>query len=106
MGAADSGGQLILFSTPARSAEHQAQVARRRRRARADRRGTTRMITRVESLAEQAEREERACRLHGDMLGARAAHDRAVGARRAAQILRAGPGGVSALIDGSHPEAA
>lgn len=106
MGAADAVGQLILFSTPARSAEHQAQVLRQRRRARVDRRGRTRMIARVESLAEQAEREERSCRRHGDMLGARAAHDRAVGARRAAQILRAGPDGVGALLDGSHPEAA
>ncbi len=37
---------------------------------------------------------------------ARAARDRAVGARRAAQILRAGPDGVAQIIDGSHPEAA
>lgn len=106
MGAADTMGQLILFSAPARSAEHQAQRQRRRPRPGANPGGRTRMIERVETLAERAEREERSCRRHGDMLGARAAHDRAIGARRAAQILRAGPGNIGALIDGSHPEAA
>ena len=93
--------QLLLFAAPSRSARRPQP-----RRRRPSGGGRLRMIARIESLAEAAEREARSCRRAGDMLGFRDARDRAVGARRAAQILRAGPEGVASVIDGSHPEAA
>ncbi len=107
MGTTSTDGQLILFAPQAR-----ADTAERRRRARGRRRpgagpgSRLRMAERLEALAEAAEREMRECRRAGDRMRERAARDRAAGARRAAQILRAEPGGIATIIDGSHPEAA
>jgi hypothetical protein len=92
--------QLLLFTAPARPAEPPRM---RRRRTERPGGGRLRMIARLESLAETAEREARDCRRAGDMIGARAARDRAIGARRAAQILQAGPDGVATILNTSHP---
>lgn len=99
----DDRGQLILFATPTDDA---GATRRPRRRGLRGPGGRPRMIERLDGLADQAEREAREYRRAGDLMRARAARDRAVGARRAAQILRAGPDGVAQIIDGSHPEAA
>lgn len=100
-------GQLILFPTAARDADHATPRMRRRiRRAGGGPGSRLRMAERLESLAEAAEREMRECRRAGDRMRERDARDRAAGARRAAQILRAEPGGIATIIDGSHPEAA
>jgi hypothetical protein len=95
----NAASQLLLFTAPDRPAERPR--LRRRRTERPG--GRPRMIARLESLAETAEREARDCRRAGDMVGARAARDRAVGARRAAEILRAGPDGVATILNSSHP---
>jgi hypothetical protein len=60
------------------------------------------MAARLDELAEAAEREALEHRRAGDAVGARAARDRAAGARRAAQLLRAGPAGVAEVIGGSE----
>lgn len=103
-----SEGQLILFAAPDRTRTADARRARRRRTGRGNRESGSRlrMAERLESLAEAAEREMRECRRAGDRMRERDARDRAAGARRAAQILRAAPGGIADIIDGSHPEAA
>lgn len=100
----DGKGQLILFATATDDVPRAARRARRRGSRGAT--GRLRMIERLDGLADQAEREAREFRRAGDLMRARAARDRAAGARRAAQILRAGPDGVAQIIDGSHPEAA
>jgi hypothetical protein len=57
-----------------------------------------RMATRLEALAEAALQEAAAARDQGDAVTARAAEERAAGARRAAALLRAGPGHVSEVL--------
>jgi len=56
------------------------------------------MATRLEALAEAALQEAVAARDQGDAVSARAAEERAGGARRAAALLRAGPGHVSDVL--------
>jgi len=41
----------------------------------------------------------------GDAISAKAAHDRARGARRAAELLRAGPSGVAEVLGGQNEAA-
>ena len=94
-------GQLILFpgvtepSSPAR-----APAARRRRPTRVERK-----VAELERIAEAAEREMADSFRSGDAVSAKAAHDRARGARRAAEILRAGPSGVAGVLGGHHEAA-
>lgn len=52
------------------------------------------MAARLEATALAAERDAATLRRTGDWVAAAEARDRALAARRAAQILRAGPGGV------------
>lgn len=66
---------------------------------------TQRKAEQLDRIAEEAERELAESFRTGDAVSARAAHDRARGARRAAQILRAGPGGVAEVL-GGHSTAA
>lgn len=96
----NAASQLLLFTAPDRTAERPRV---RRRRTERPGGGRPRMIARLESLAETAEREARECRRAGDLMNARAARDRAIGARRAAEILRAGPDGVATILNSSHP---
>jgi hypothetical protein len=56
------------------------------------------MAARLETLARGAAAEAAVARARGEDLAARAAHDRAEAARRAAAILRAGPAGVRDLL--------
>jgi hypothetical protein len=86
-----SQGQLILFP----GADRPARRERPRRRSRADR-----MAQRLDDLAVAAEREAIEARRAGDAVSARAARDRATGARRAAELLRAGPSGVADVLGG------
>lgn len=106
MSTATATPQLLLFPQPsARPASPRRRPARRPTARRGTERGSgrARMVARLEHLAEQAEREMRECRRAGDAVGARAARDRAAGARRAAQILSAGPDGVARIITDAHP---
>ena len=57
-----------------------------------------RMAARLEALAEAALAEAAAARMAGDTVSAREAEDRAAGTRRAAAILRAGPGHVGDVL--------
>ena len=91
-----SQGQLILFP----GAERPRRQERPRRRSR-----SARMAQRLDDLALAAEREAAESRRAGDAVSARAARDRAEGARRAAELLRAGPAGVADVL-GGHTEAA
>jgi hypothetical protein len=86
-----SQGQLILFP----GAERTARPERPRRRSR-----SARMAQRLDDLAVAAEREVIEARRAGDAVSARAARDRAAGARRAAELLRAGPAGVADVLGG------
>ncbi len=86
-----SQGQLILFPGADRS-------VRRERPARRSR--TARKAQQLDELAVAAEREAIEARRAGDQVSARAARDRARGARRAAELLRAGPGGVADVLGG------
>ncbi len=86
-----SQGQLILFPGAARPARRE----RPRRRSR-----SARMAQKLDDLAVAAEREAIAARRAGDGVSARAARDRAAGARRAAELLRAGPQGVAEVLGG------
>ena len=92
-------GQLILFpgveATPATPAP-----APRRRPSRVERK-----VAELERIAAGAEREMADSFRRGDAVSARAAHDRARGARRAAEILRAGPSGVAEVLGGHHEAA-
>jgi len=90
-------GQLILF--PGTEPQRPAPV----RPARPTR--TQRKAEQLDRIAETAERELAESWRTGDAVGARAAHERARGARRAAQILRAGPSGVAEVL-GGHSTAA
>jgi len=84
--------QLILFPGAERPRP------RRRRPPRAGR--SDRMAQRLDDLAIAAEREAIEARRAGDAVSARAARDRAEGARRAAELLRAGPAGVADVLGG------
>jgi hypothetical protein len=96
MRSASPQGQLILFPGGGRPA----------RRARPPRRSrTARKAQQLDELAVAAEREAIEARRAGDPVSARAARDRAAGARRAAELLRAGPSGVADVL-GGHTEAA
>jgi hypothetical protein len=92
-------GQLILFpgveAAPAPPAK-----ASRRRPSRVERK-----VAELERIAVAAEREMADSFRRGDAVSAKAAHDRARGARRAAEIHRAGPAGV-AEVHGGHHQAA
>ena len=92
-------GQLILFpgveATPTPAAP-----ARRRRPSRVERK-----VAELERIAAAAEREMADSFRRGDAVSAKAAHDRARGARRAAEILRAGPTGVAEVLGGHHEAA-
>ncbi|HMO00884.1 MAG TPA: hypothetical protein PKD59_15840 [Miltoncostaeaceae bacterium] len=92
-------GQLILFPGIA-EAPAPAPAARRRRPTRVERK-----VLELERIAEAAEREMADGFRRGDAVSAKAAHDRARGARRAAEILRAGPGGVAGVLGGHHEAA-
>ena len=94
------GGQLILFP----GATAGAVAPGRRRRPRPASR-SARMAERLDALAAAAEREAADSRRAGDAMGARAAGDRASGARRAAELLRAGPAGVADVLGGRHEAA-
>jgi hypothetical protein len=96
------GGQLILF--PGATAGAVAASPGRRRRPRPASR-SARMAERLDALAAAAEREAAESRRAGDSMGARAAGDRASGARRAAELLRAGPAGVADVLGGRHEAA-
>lgn len=102
----DGEGQLILFPGVETSAGIPARTrpapARRRRRP-ASR--SARMAERLDDMAAAAEREMAESLRAGDMLGANAARDRALGARRAAELLRAGPLGVADVLGGRHEAA-
>lgn len=96
--------QMALFRSPSPSGRARRRARNRPPVARPGRR--EQLATQLDALAAGAERECREHRRSGDAVRARAAHDRAVGARRAAEVLRAGPGGVAELIERAHPEAA
>ncbi len=105
-----SQGQLLLF--PGAVAPAVAPVAHRPGGTPAaparPRRRTSPSVRKADALdrmAADAERELAEAWRSGDMLAAKDAHDRARGARRAAQLLRAGPRGVAGVI-GGEPEAA
>lgn len=86
-----SRGQLILFP----GADRPPRPDRPRRRSRSARKAQA-----LDELAALAEREAAEARRAGDAVSARAARDRAAGARRAAELLRAGPGGVADVLGG------
>jgi hypothetical protein len=92
-----SPAQLILFPGAA------APTRPERRRGRPS--PAARKAEQLDRLAEAAERELAEAWRAGDAVAARAAHDRARGARRAAEILRAGPSGVAEVIAGHHAAA-
>ena len=98
----DGEGQLILF--PGVEAPSRARPAPRRRRRRPASR-SARMAERLDELAAAAERAMAESHRAGDTLGANAARDRALGARRAAELLRAGPRGVADVLGGRHEAA-
>ncbi len=103
----DGEGQLILFpgaeALTRPSATGPRGGAPRRRRLPASR--SARMAERLDDLAAAAEREMAESHRAGDMMGASAARDRALGARRAAELLRAGPRGVADVLGGRHEAA-
>lgn len=90
-------GQLILFPGAEPRTPAPARPPRSTR--------IQRKAEQLDRIAEAAERELAESFRAGDAVSARAAHDRARGARRAAQILRAGPGGVAEVL-GGHSTAA
>ncbi len=92
MRSTSSQGQLILFPGAARPGRPPERPRRRSRSAR--------MAQRLDDLAVAAEREAIEARRAGDPVSARAARDRAAGARRAAELLRAGPAGVADVMGG------
>ena len=95
-------GQLILFPgvAEAAAAPDPAPPARRRRLTRVERK-----VAELERIAEAAEREMSDSFRRGDPISAKAAHDRARGARRAAELLRAGPSGVAEVLGGQNEAA-
>ncbi len=98
-----SQGQLILFPGAAAAPPPAAPGPAPRRRSRPG--PAARKAAQLDRLAQAAERELAEAWRAGDMIAARDAHERARGARRAAELLRAGPRGVAAVI-GGEPEAA
>ena len=92
-----SQGQLILFPGAEPRPAAQTRPPRPTR--------TQRKAEQLDRIAEAAERELAESFRAGDAVSAKAAHDRARGARRGAQILRAGPGGVAEVL-GGHSTAA
>lgn len=90
-------GQLILFPGADTRPGGPARAPRPTR--------TQRKAEQLDRIAEQAEREMTESFRAGDAVSAKAAHDRARGARRAAQLLRAGPDGVAEVL-GGHSTAA
>jgi hypothetical protein len=95
-------GQLILFPGIDVPAGAPAPAARTRRRAATP---VARKAERLDQMARAAEREMAESYRAGDMIGAGAARDRALGARRAAELLRAGPRGVADVLGGRHEAA-
>lgn len=95
-------GQLILFPGAETPAGGAAPNGRPRRRATTP---AARKAERLDQMARAAEREMAESYRAGDMLGAGAARDRALGARRAAELLRAGPRGVADVLGGRHEAA-
>ena len=93
-------GQLILFPGVTGAAAPPQAPAARRRPTRVERK-----VAELERIAETAEREMADSFRRGDAVSAKAAHDRARGARRAAEILRAGPSGVAGVLGGHHEAA-
>jgi hypothetical protein len=91
-------GQLILFPGIAEPAA--APAPRPRRPSRIERK-----VAELGRIAETAEREMADAFRRGDAISAKAAHDRARGARRAAELLRAGPSGVAGVLGGHHEAA-
>ena len=63
------------------------------------------MAERLDALAAAAEREAAESRRAGDAIGSPRGRDRASGARRAAELLRAGPAGVADVLGGRHEAA-
>jgi hypothetical protein len=61
---------------------------------------SARKAARLDELAQEAERQMAESRRAGDAVGFREAKDRALGARRAAELLRAGPAGVADVLGG------
>jgi len=92
-------GQLILFPGVAEPAAT-APAPRPRRPGRVERK-----VAELGRIAETAEREMADAFRRGDPISAKAAHDRARGARRAAELLRAGPSGVAEVLGGHHEAA-
>ena len=82
-----SQGQLILFPGADRATRRERPPRRSR---------VARKAQQLDEMAAQAEREAFEAKRAGDPVSARAARDRAQGARRAAELLRAGPSGVAA----------
>ena len=101
---AGSQGQLILFpgAEAASAPEGRRSAPRARRRALGP---SARKAERLDQMAAAAEREMAESYRAGDMPGAHAARDRALGARRAAELLRAGPRGVADVLGGRHEAA-
>jgi hypothetical protein len=93
-------GQLILFPGVAEPAAAPAPAPRPRRPSRVERK-----VAELGRIAETAEREMADAFRRGDAISAKAAHDRARGARRAAELLRAGPSGVAGVLGGHHEAA-
>ncbi|MGD9572608.1 MAG: hypothetical protein AB7V62_12015 [Thermoleophilia bacterium] len=101
-----SQGQLLLFPgavAPPGAERPGAAAAPPRARRRTS--PSVRKADALDRMAAAAEHELAEAWRSGDMLAAKDAHDRARGARRAAQLLRAGPRGVAGVI-GGEPEAA
>jgi hypothetical protein len=92
-------GQLILFPGVAEPVAP-APAPRPRRPSRVERK-----VAELGRIAETAEREMADAFRRGDAISAKAAHDRARGARRAAELLRAGPSGVAGVLGGHHEAA-
>jgi hypothetical protein len=63
------------------------------------------MAARLEGRAEERERDAARSELAGDPAGAARAHADAAAARRAARLLRAGPGGVAGVLGEERPAA-
>lgn len=86
-----SQGQLILFPGADRATRRERPPRRSR---------VARKAQQLDEMAAQAEREAFEAKRAGDPVSARAARDRAQGARRAAELLRAGPSGVANVLGG------
>jgi hypothetical protein len=92
-------GQLLLFPGVEAPARPSVPAPVRRPAPRGSR--ADRMAARLDDLAAAAERELADAWRAGDTVTAQAAHERARGARRAAELLRAGPAGVAEVLGGT-----